>query len=71
MDLFFSLFCLFKEAVTQASELKESCNTLEVIRMGRSQGGGSGFRAGGVGVQGSVALMVVLSREVMPRYQLQ
>lgn len=40
----FSFVAPFKEAVTQASELKESCNTLEVIGMGRSQGGGSGFR---------------------------
>lgn len=49
MDLFFSLFFFFapfKEVVTQVSELKESCNTLQVIGMGQSQGGGSGFRAG-------------------------
>lgn len=45
----FSFFCPFIEAVTQASELKESCNTLEVIGMGtgRCQGGGSGFRGQG------------------------
>lgn len=37
MDFLF--FCPpFKEAVTQASELKESCNTLKVIRDGTESG---------------------------------
>lgn len=74
MNVVFSLFlfCHFKEAATQASEFKESCNYLEVIGIGRSQGGGQWILdEGSLEVQGSVALMVVFSRVAMPRYQLQ
>lgn len=40
------LFLPDKEAVTQASERLESCNTVKVIVIGRSQRGGCEFQPG-------------------------
>lgn len=65
-----SYFCPSESLSPRRVRLK-SGNSNTVMRMGQHQGGGGGFRGCGRGAQGSVALMVALSRMVMPRYQLQ